>query len=604
MANKKLTILERLVVLFGGVTQAELETLRNRAFEAGMDAASDGNDEPRVYTADGKALTTGYKQMERTPRDLSSWSQERAIEAAYRLWNTNPLARTLTEIVVDYVIGDGITVTADNEEVQAVLDRFLQDPVNKLIDPDGATGEGMNELARELGLFGELLVLAFVRDGSDKGIAGDGRLRIGTVDPTQIRSVITNPQNKRDILAVRLKDKTGGDNGPIYKVIRVVDQGGKLEGKRDLSAFKEALAKLPKRLSEDAIRKASETTIKPVSGKEWIICENASRKLQMVEANEDPKAKEFKADGECFLFQVNKISTGVRGRPDMLPLIDWLDRFDQLFFDGAEHVALMNMFGWDLKIEGGEENAREPERNLKIQAGKVAKMKPGSVYAHNEHADLSAKNPDLKTQDLETIVRQLRVLVAGGSRMPEHWLGEGGYTNRATAAEMGTPTFRMLTRRQGAVRSMLVEMCQYAIDVAVALGMLDEEVDVLDEDGQPSGKKVPARKAFHVDMPDINPKDTSLAARVFASIAQVAVPLLVSKVLPKKPIVELLAAAAALLGVEIDVEAALGEEEGLSPDTSQGLIDLIKSLAQPEDEPPEAPPNGKPQPVEGPVNGE
>jgi len=151
------------------------------------------------------------------------------------------------------------------------------------------------------------------------------------------------------------------------------------------------------------------------------------------------------------------------------------------------------------------------------------------------------------------------------------------------------------------VRSILMGMCQYAIDVAVALGMLDEQVDVPGEDGQPSGEKIPARKAFTVDMPDINPRDTSVAARVFASIAQVAVPLLASNVLPKKPIVELLAAAASLLGVEIDVEAVTSEEEGLSPGTSQSLIDLIKSLAQPEEEPAEEPDNGT---VAEPANGE
>jgi hypothetical protein len=146
---------------------------------------------------------------------------------------------------------------------------------------------------------------------------------------------------------------------------------------------------------------------------------------------------------------------------------------------------------------------------------------------------------------------------------------------------------------------MLMQMCRYAIDVAVALGMLDEQVDVLDETGAPSGKKVPARDAFTVDMPDINVRDTSVASRVFASIAQVAVPLLAGNVLPKKPVVELLAAAAALMGVEIDVDATLSEEEGLSPDRSQALIDLIKSLEQPEEEPA----NGK-EPTAEPMNAE
>jgi hypothetical protein len=545
--------------------------LRKRAFEAGMEAATDGNDEKEPLYLGGQAIGRGYRQAGAGPRDLSNWSQERAIEAAYRLWNTNPLAGALTEIVVDYVVGDGVKVIAENELVQETLDRFLQDPVNDLMGPDGATGAGLDALVRELGLFGELLVLAFVRDGADMGIAGDGRLRIGTVDPAQIQSLITDAQNQRDVLAVRLKDKSGGTTGPVYKIIKAVDARGALEGQRDLRSYREAVSR--------GTRVDRKYGIRFVEGKEWIVSETESRELAMREAEEGGK-RQFATDGECFFFQVNKISTGVRGRPDMLRMIDWLDRFDQLFFDGAEHVALLNLFAWDLKIDGGAVDAPEADRNLNIQAKKVAALKSGSVYAHNEHASLTASNPDLKTQDVETIVRQLRVLIAGGSRFPEHWLGEGGYTNRATAAEMGQPTFRMLTRRQAVVRMMLTRLCQYQIDMAVALGNLPETVAVLNDDGDPSGKETPARKAFRVEMPDINVQDTGLAARAFATVATAVTPLVVGQLLPKRAALELLAAAAALLGVELDIEKAL-EQAGGSGLPVQDILALLKALEEP-----------------------
>lgn len=586
MANK-MTFRERLITWMGGVTRAELNGVRGRSFEAGIEAATTGDDEP-AQEFGKRTIRRGYRQTDATPRDLSNWSQERAIEAAYRLWNTNPLAGALTEIVVDYVVGDGVTVTAANPEVQAVLDRFLQDPVNDLLGPKGATGSGLDALVRELGLFGELLVLTFPRDGADVGIRGDGRVRIGTVDPSNIHSIITDARNPRDILAVRLKDKAGGEKGPVYRLVRAEHAGGILEGRRDLKSYRENVGRAREanvETSDTVIGAINRMTIRPLKGKEWIVSETANREMQVREAKES-EAEAFATDGECFFFQVNKISTGVRGRPDMLRMIDWLDRFDQLFFDGAEHVALLNLFAWDLQIEGGTADSPEPERNLTQQARKVAGMKPGSVYAHNEKATLEAKNPDLKTQDLETIVRQLRVLIAGGSRFPEHWLGEGGYTNRATASEMGQPTYRMLTRRQAVVQMMLTRLCQYQIDVAVGLGELPEMVEILDDDGEPKEEPMKARDAFEVIMPDINAEDTGLAARAFATVAMSVAPLVVGQLLPKKTALELLASAAALLGVEIDIDKALEEAEGgLGGMSADELKGLIKSLGDPQNPP-------------------
>jgi hypothetical protein len=561
--NKRLRLRERVVKWLGGVTRADLDQISRRAFEGGFEAGA--NDEPVIYDSSGQAMSTGYKSMESTPRDLSGISQEKAIEAAYRLWNTNPLAGALTEIMVDYIIGDGITVVAANEDVQRALDRFLQDPVNGLINEDGSVGEGLESLVRELGLFGEQLVLAFPRDGADIGMVADGLLRLGKVDPSQIKSIITDPGNQRDLIAVRLKDKHGGDDGPLYKIIRRDEAGGVLEGLRDLRKYREMVGR--------SIRPETES-LRTVRGQEWLVCDVGGR-IQVREAD----LKEFQADGECFLFQVNKISTGLRGRPDLLRMIDWLDRFDQIFFDGAEHVALLNMFAWDLKIEGGEEKAPEPERNLRMQAKTVSKMKPGSVYAHNEKAELTPKNPDLKTADLETMVRQLRVLIAGGARVPEHWVAEGGYTNRATASEMGKPTYKMLARRQGVVRGMLRKLCQYQIDVLVQLGQLPEEVDVLDEEGNPTETQ-PAREAFEIELADINETDTNMAASALATVAQAVLPMVASNLLTKKPALELVAAVASLLDVQLDVTKILedAEGEGLSPETANSLNDLIDSL--------------------------
>ncbi len=568
--EKKMSLKERLIVLFGGVTPEEAIRRAREAFQAGME---DGQDEPSLYSADGKKLGTGYKTVGSTPRDLSAISQEKAIEASYRLWQTHPLAKALIEIYVDYVLGSGATVKADNPDVQALLDTFWNDPVNALGDDEGGIGEGQEELARELFLFGEQVILAFVRSGADVGLVADGLVRFGSVDPKTIHSVITDKDNRRDVLAIRLKSATGGADGPLYKLIREKGAGRAMEGRIDLAKFREAV-KGGRQETVDGRREYE----RQVSGKEWIVSEDGQRQIRMVEA-EQPLINDVGVKGECFYVRINKISTGVRGRPELLPMIDWLDRFDQVFFDGAEHVALLNMFSWDLTIQGGSEKATEPELNLRQQAQKVSKMKPGSVYAHNEKASMEAKNPTLNTADLETMVRQLRVFIAGGARVPEHFIAEGGYTNRATADAMGDPTFKMLTKKQAIVRQMLTRLCRYQVDVAIALGLLPEEVQVMDESGQETGKTAPARKAFRVEMPDINVSDTSLAARTLALVAQAVMPLVAAQLLPKKPALQLVAAVASILGVEIDVNAALADGEGVPP-VDPGILDMLKKLAQ------------------------
>lgn len=565
MADRELTLRERIIRRLGGLTDAQVKTIQRRAYEAGME---DGNDEP-PYISGGMVISRGYVEAGSKPRDLSQISQEKAIEACYRLWQTHPLAKALIEIYVDYILGDGVTVVAQNEAVQDALDRFWFDPVNALGDPAGGIGEGLEELTRELYLFGEQVILTFERTGEDKGMVADGLVRIGSVDPSSIHAVVTDKQNVRDEVGLRLKSPTGGGDGPLYKIIRESAAAGLMEGAIDFRVYRQ-------RISESANQDSAREWQRTVSGREVTVAGNqVTGMLELHEAEEILPESEVK--GSCFYFRVNKISTGVRGRPELLAMIDWLDRFDQVFFDGAEHAALLNMFSWDLKIEGGSETSPEPETNLKVQAQKVAKLRPGSAYAHNERVELEAKNPDLKTADLELLIRQLRIFIAGGCRVPEHWLAEGGYTNRASAAEMGQPTYRMLARKQGVVRRVLTQLCRYQIDVLVGLGLLPAEVEVLDAQGDSAVEMVPAREAFAVVMPDISEEDTNQAARTLASVAQALVPLIAGQIIPRKTALEVLAAVLELLDVGLDVEAVLGDEDGI-PAVDPEVVELLKRL--------------------------
>ena len=587
--------------LSAAVSQAAKEAADggwHRGFQEALEFADHGDDETGVIAPDGGVIGLGYKSRESTPRDLSAISQEKAIAAAYRLWNTNPLGKAITEILVDYVIGDGITLSFESDDVKAALEPFWMDPVNDL------QGGGTESMVRELGLFGEQLILAFVRTGEDTGGVADGLLRLGAVDPAQIASLVTHKDNKRDVLAVRVKSESGDAlSGPLYKLIKAETAGQAMQGLRDLEAYARAVkARAEATPPEDG--RLTEAQPGPdgkppypkhwrrlKEGTEWNLVEQPAdpeekdkrrrNRAQPAEVKKLAEAANLDYAGECFLFQLNKMSTGVRGRPDMLPLIDWLDRFDQLFFDGAEHVGLLNKVVWDLKIEGGRALSDDLETNLRYQATIIQALNPNSVYAHNEKATLEPKVPDMKTPQLETLLRQLRVFIAGGARIPEHWLAEGGYTNRATAAEMGEPTFRMLIRRQEFVRQMLLTICQYQVDVLVALGRLSEEVPVRAEEGKET-ETIPAREAFDVVMSEIDVADTTSLASALQQTATAVFRLYASKMLPLKPALELISVIAGAMGVELNVEAILQAME-LEDQGTSALADLLKQ-AQDEDE--------------------
>ena len=574
------TIRQRILAALGGVpvsdVEQKIEQARRRAFEAGREAADVNADEPVLRDSSGAPIAQGYSEQGAKKRDLSAISQEKAIEASYRIWQTNPLGNALTEIIVDYVVGDGIQVVSDNDDVREVIERFIDDPANNLQE------NGFEEIARELSLFGEQVILLFPRYGNDDMLA-DGLVRYGTVDPSMIKSIVTHPENNRDVYAVRLKD-VGGQPGKLYMVLRdEQDAAGNMrEGAIKLAEYANAV-----RVSEAHVDVSSLTRRVPANAREWLVYGDDAGRLRVREADSSPAGEQY--DGQCILAQVNKLSTGTRGRPDLLPELDWLDQMDTVFFDGVEHVALLNLFAWDLLVEGGSGDSPDPDTNLTIQAQRVARLKTRSVYAHNEGVTLTAVTPDLKTAELETIARSLRIFIAGGARIPEHWLAEGGYTNRATAQEMGQPTFRMLTSRQRVLRGVYTRMIQYAIDVAVSLGQLDEYVTVETEAGT---EKVKARDAFTVIMPEINVADTDSVSMALLRVTQSVISGIAAKVLPRSTGIELLSRLLGMLGIDADPQemedeiaemsgvpfSEIGDGGGAANDIADMVADVIAQL--------------------------
>jgi len=160
-----------------------------------------------------------------TDRDLTPMSQERSIEIAYWLMETNPMARAIVGKFRDFLAGEGIGWVARGEKVDKVINAFWYDPVNKF-------EQRLPQKIRQLFGLGEQCYPAFTSEFA-------GTVRLGYVDPASIKDVITDPENCEIKIGVILKNR-GNKKGKRYKVIHDSDEDlASAEGQRLRDTYKD-----------------------------------------------------------------------------------------------------------------------------------------------------------------------------------------------------------------------------------------------------------------------------------------------------------------------------------------------------------------------------
>ncbi|MGQ0545545.1 MAG: hypothetical protein ACT4P3_09470, partial [Betaproteobacteria bacterium] len=331
--------------------------------------------------------------------------------------------------------------------------------------------------ARELALFGEQVYPAFVNDV-------DGMVRLGYLDPILIGRVVKDPDNPEQPIGVVTKRDAKGR----YWKYRVI-----------------------------------------INGPESVF----TSRTQRIRAEDFP-------DGEVFYFRINDLSSGSRGRSDLLHLADWLDAYDQFLFGEADRYKLLRSLVWDLTVKNADANA------VQKRAREFTLPGSGGAYVHNDAETLEPKTPDFKAQDTSEGARLIRNHILGGARRPEHWFGGGGDVNRAAAAEMGGPTFKDLKMRQRVLKHILESIGRYVLAKKAATDGKQNDIDWSDPAWNPQAI-----------MPELAPGDLAQGATAMQQVVAACGLALERELLTKKTALEVIAAVASRLGVEIDAEKEL-----------------------------------------------
>lgn len=181
----------------------------------------------------------------------------------------------------------------------------------------------------------------------------------------------------------------------------------------------------------------------------------------------------FQAGSEVAQFCINKVSNAKRGRSDLATLLPWLRRYKDWLTDRVRINKYKGAFLWDVRLQGADKKAIDRKKMEYAYP-----PEPGSVIIHNEAEQWSAVKPEINASDAAEDGRALKLMLAVGAQLPEHFLSDGANGNRATASEMGLPTFLKFQRRQHVLRAMLKTILDRVLHEACKAKVLASGSDI------------------------------------------------------------------------------------------------------------------------------
>jgi hypothetical protein len=406
-------------------------------------------------------IATGAEEDYFWRRLSDNWYQKDVIPSTYleihnqcyEAYNANPLANYIIEITTNFVLGNGVSVTSKNRKVQKVIDAFWEDPDNHM-------ASRVFQLCTELSLYGEQFIRFFVNPY-------DGTVKIRQIDPSMIDQIETDPEDIEKVIRIHRRPQGPGQN--VWS-----SNFGNVSATAINSTGPETAAPAANSYSAAFPVSSPSTTPDPTMG-EWLAVPD-----------------------QAIHCAINKVSNAKRGKSDLATLIPWLRRYRDWLTDRVRINKYKSAFLWTIKLTGADRKTIDRKRMEYSYP-----PDPGSIIVHNESEEWNAVQPQINADDVEADGRAIKMMVAMGAGLPEHYLSEGGNVNYATAAEMGLPTLRKFMRRQDEFVLMLRLILDRVVAEAVNVGRLSPTSDL----------------TYQIHVPELAPDDNATLASATQSIA-------------------------------------------------------------------------------------
>ena len=344
-------------------------------------------------------------------RELSAESRRRNAELCRVYAIANPLIKRGLELRAAYVFGQGVGTTAAGEDVNALVQDWLDNPEVREVFT-GAQAQVRNEQA--LGTDGNLFFALFTNPLT-------GRVKPRILPFHEIQEQVTDPE---DSLTVR-----------FYKRVYAKRVWNQTTG---TYTEKEAVSYHPHYAYRPLMR---------------------SKRF-----GKSPSDPEIVWDAPIYHVKVNDLTGWQYGIGDAYAALPWARGYKEFLEDWAVLMKALSKIVWQRTSRGGKRTAAAGRRELE----KMTTMQAGGTFNSTDDSKLEAVPKTGATIDSES-ARPLATMVASALGIPvTTLLADPGQTGaRAVAETLDKPTELVMQNRQEVWREARRQIIGYVIDQAI-----------------------------------------------------------------------------------------------------------------------------------------
>lgn len=431
-----------------------------------------------------------YDSMGGRPNEPNATSRRRWVQRARTVWHTDPQAGAAVELLNEFTFGRGVPKPrAKDEKVQEVIDRFWDNPQNQRVLTSFIA---QLRLGASLSIQSNVFWLIF-----DEG--DDGQVLLSYLSHDTVENAVSDPANRQRVLyftARKVRQEWDFKNdrplipaeGPAgaqrlwyYEIWGAVDE-----------ALDERGLKGKRRRDKLSLQEAAEGSEVRVSERDGSV---------LVEAKDDDDGPLVLApasklgEGKVYHLYENTDMEGIFGIPRMRRTIRWYSAYNEFMGARVDQMIAAAKFIMERTVKGSPRTLEQmATRAMRATSDLQERISPGydprtlgprgggNIVQQNEAVQHEPMRLDSGAGNAVSDGQMLRAQVSAGDRFPQHYLGDIGSANLATATSMELPVLKHVEARQELVEGLFRFCIDRAIQRAVDTGQLDVDAESTSED--------------------------------------------------------------------------------------------------------------------------